>query len=100
MRTPSASHIWLSDVTTIEYVRNALKRVRKKESSLILAGQNLEDFDVDGIRQLCLNIPILFFMNRFFGMNGIVWTQLTADFINVVISYVIYTRLIGHSASS
>jgi type IV secretory pathway VirB4 component len=39
-------------VTTIEYIRNTLKRVRKKESSLILASQNLEDFDVDGIREL------------------------------------------------
>ena len=51
------------------------------------------------IRQLCLNIPILFLMNMFFGMNGIVWTQLTADVVNVVISYVIYARLIGDIAS-
>ena len=47
------------------------------------------------IRQLCLNIPILFIMNMLFGMSGIVWTQLTADLINVIISYVIYARLIG-----
>ena len=45
-------YIWLSNVTTIEYIRNTLKRVRKKESALILASQNLEDFDVDGIRDL------------------------------------------------
>ena len=45
-------YIWLSNITTIEYIRNTLKRVRKKESSLILASQNLEDFDVDGIREL------------------------------------------------
>ena len=45
-------YIWLSNVTTIEYIRNTLKRVRKKESSLILASQNLEDFDMDGIREL------------------------------------------------
>ena len=51
------------------------------------------------IRQLCLNIPLLFFLNMFFGMNGIVWTQLTADFINVAISYVIYARLIEDIAS-
>ena len=51
------------------------------------------------IRQLCLNIPILFLLNIFFGMNGIVWTQLTADIINVVISYVIYARLIEDIAS-
>ena len=41
------------------------------------------------IRQLGLNIPMLFLLNRLFGMTGIVWTQTVADSINVVISYVI-----------
>ena len=45
-------YIWLSKLTAIEYIRNRLKRVRKKESSMILASQNLEDFDVDGVREL------------------------------------------------
>lgn len=45
-------YIWLSNMTTIEYIRNTLKRVRKKDSSMILASQNLEDFDVQGIREL------------------------------------------------
>ena len=45
-------YIWLSSRMTIEYIRNTLKRVRKKESSLIMASQNLEDFNVDGIREL------------------------------------------------
>ena len=52
-------------------------------------------FQLAVIRQLCLNIPILLMMNVLFGMSGIVWTQLTADLINVVISYAIYIRLIG-----
>ena len=47
------------------------------------------------IRQLCLNIPILFILNYFFGMTGIIWTQVIADFMNVVISYVIYHKEIG-----
>ena len=42
------------------------------------------------IRQLFLNIPILILLDHLFGMEGIVWTQLIADFINVVISYIIY----------
>lgn len=46
------------------------------------------------IRQLCLNIPILLLMNALFGMTGIVWTQLTADIFNVLISYLIYFRII------
>lgn len=44
------------------------------------------------IRQLCLNIPILFVLNYFFGMTGIIWTQVIADFINTVVSYMIYNR--------
>ena len=47
------------------------------------------------IRQICLNIPILFLMNDLFGMSGIVWTQLIADVINVIVSYIIYGCLIG-----
>lgn len=46
------------------------------------------------IRQLCLNIPLLFLLNWLFGMSGIVWTQLVADFINVMISYVVYSHVI------
>ncbi len=45
------------------------------------------------IRQLCLNIPVLFLLDTLFGMNGIIWTQLTADIINVIISYIIYARV-------
>ena len=45
------------------------------------------------IRQLCLNIPILLLLNALFGMTGIVWTQMTADIINVLVSYLIYHRV-------
>ena len=45
-------YLWLSNLTTIEYIRNCLKRVRKRNSALILASQNLEDFDVQGVREL------------------------------------------------
>ncbi len=51
-------------------------------------------FQLAVIRQIFLNIPILFLMNYLFGMSGIVWTQFIADAINVVISYMIYERLI------
>lgn len=45
------------------------------------------------IRQLCLNIPLLFVMNALLGMVGIIWTQLTADILNVVFSYIIFFRV-------
>ena len=43
-------YLWLSNLPTIEYIRNCLKRVRKRNSALILASQNLEDFDIQGVR--------------------------------------------------
>ena len=45
-------YIWLSNPVAIEYIRNFLKRVRKKESALVLASQNLEDFDQPGVREM------------------------------------------------
>ncbi len=51
-------------------------------------------FYLAAIRQLCLNIPILFLFNALFGMTGIVWTQMTADIVNVAVSYVVYFRIL------
>ena len=45
-------YLWLTNPVAVTYIRNCLKRVRKKESSMILASQNLEDFDQPGIREL------------------------------------------------
>ena len=45
-------YIWLSNPTAIEYIRNCLKRVRKKESAMLLASQNLEDFDQEHVREM------------------------------------------------
>ena len=51
-------------------------------------------FLLAAIRQLCLNIPLLFLLDHLFGMTGIVWTQTVADAINVCISYTIFAGLI------
>ena len=62
-------YLWLSDPTVITYIRNALKRVRKKESALFLASQNLEDFTQPGIRELTrplFSIPVHQFIRRAF----------------------------------
>ncbi|WP_446692486.1 VirB4 family type IV secretion system protein [Ruminiclostridium cellobioparum] len=45
-------YLFLTNLTAIEYIRNFMKRVRKKDSAVILASQNLEDFNIDGIREL------------------------------------------------
>ncbi|HBA93028.1 MAG TPA: type VI secretion protein, partial [Ruminococcaceae bacterium] len=44
-------YLFLTNMTAIEYIRNTSKRVRKKDSSVILASQNIEDFMLDGIRE-------------------------------------------------
>ena len=44
-------YLFLTNMTAIEYIRNAMKRVRKKDSSVILASQNIEDFLIPSIRE-------------------------------------------------
>lgn len=44
-------YLFLTNMTAIEYIRNASKRVRKKDSAIILASQNIEDFLISGIRE-------------------------------------------------
>lgn len=44
-------YLFLTNMTAIEYIRNAMKRVRKKESAIILASQNIEDFLILSIRE-------------------------------------------------
>lgn len=44
-------YLFLTNLTAIEYIRNCMKRVRKKDSSIILASQNIEDFLIPGIRE-------------------------------------------------
>ncbi len=44
-------YLFLTNPIAIEYIRNCMKRVRKKNSAVILASQNLEDFNIDGVRE-------------------------------------------------
>lgn len=46
------AYLFLYNRTAIEYIRNGMKRCRKKESAFILASQNLEDFLQPEIREL------------------------------------------------
>lgn len=44
-------YLFLTNMTAIEYIRNGMKRVRKKESSFILASQNIVDFLLPEIKE-------------------------------------------------
>ena len=44
-------YLFLSNLTAVEYIRNAMKRVRKKESAVIIASQNVEDFLLPNVQE-------------------------------------------------
>ena len=44
-------YLFLTNLTAIEYIRNAMKRVRKKESAVILASQNVDDFLMPEVKE-------------------------------------------------
>ncbi len=44
-------------------------------------------------RQGLINIPLLFLMNHIFGLYGVVWTQLVADGITLIISFTMYAAV-------
>ena len=44
------------------------------------------------MRWAVFNIPMLFVLNHFIGMYGIVWSQVTADILTVALSAFVYFR--------
>ncbi|MGN1267073.1 MAG: MATE family efflux transporter [Dorea sp.] len=98
-------NVFIEDVETVAYGTEFLKARCFATPVMILSFHMVHfmqavdrgkiSFYLAVIRQICLNIPILFVLNYFFGMNGIIWTQVIADFINAVISYIIYNKEIG-----
>ncbi len=61
-------YLFLTNLTAIEYIRNAMKRVRKKESSIILASQNIEDFLLPEIKEFTK--PLFSIPTHQFLFNG------------------------------
>jgi len=45
------------------------------------------------IRHIILIIPIMIGMNLIWGLNGLIWSQLVADFLNAVVAYIIFRRV-------
>ncbi|MBQ8302488.1 MAG: MATE family efflux transporter [Clostridia bacterium] len=58
-------------------------------------GYGKQSLILSSLRQGVINIPLLFVMNHFFGLYGIVWTQLISDVVTGVISYAIYHHSLG-----
>ena len=57
-------------------------------------GKGGESLLLTSCRQGLINIPLLFLMNWIFGLYGVIWTQLLADSLTIVISFTLYRRVI------
>ena len=53
-------------------------------------GMGKQSLILSSLRQGVVNIPLLYLMNHFFGLYGIIWTQLVSDALTSVISYLVY----------
>ncbi|MBR6164313.1 MAG: MATE family efflux transporter [Clostridia bacterium] len=45
------------------------------------------------LRHIVLIIPVMILMNLIWGLAGLVWSQLAADFLNAVAAFMIYRRI-------
>lgn len=45
-------HVFLSNPIAVSYIRNAMKRVRKRDSMVVLGSQNIEDFLIPGVAEM------------------------------------------------
>ena len=78
-------YLFLTNLTAIEYIRNGMKRVRKKESSFILASQIIEDFLLREIKEFTkplFSIPT----NHFLFNPGNISAELFIDTLQLEIS--------------
>lgn len=56
-------------------------------------GKGPQSLLLSSCRQGIIFIPLMFGMNAIFGLYGVVWAQLLADGITLVISFVVYRRI-------
>ena len=96
------AHLFIADAQTVELASRFL-RVRVLATPLMfLSFFTVYTFQAFGkgrislflgvTRWLIFNIPMLFILNAVFGMYGIVWAQVTADTLTVLLSFYVYRR--------
>ena len=60
-------------------------------------GRGREALFLGVMRWAAFNIPMLFLLNRLFGMYGLVWSQLTADILTVSLSFAVHRHFMKTS---
>lgn len=96
------AHLFISDAQTVELASQFL-RIRVLATPLMFLsfftvymfqafGKGRISLFLGTTRWLVFNIPMLFLLNHIFGMFGIVWSQVTADTLTVILSFYVYRR--------
>lgn len=101
---PQVIALFIADAETVRYGMDFL-RINVLATPLMICnfqmsytfqamGKGTESLLLSSCRQGIINIPLLFIMNWLVGLYGIIWTQLLADSITIVISLLLYRRVI------
>ncbi|MBO5907582.1 MAG: MATE family efflux transporter [Clostridia bacterium] len=53
-------------------------------------GRGKQSLLLSSLRQGVVNIPLMFIMNHFFGLYGLVFTQIISDILTTAISFILY----------
>lgn len=96
------AHLFISDPQTVELASQFL-RIRVLATPLMFMsfftvylfqafGKGRIALFLGVTRWLVLNIPMLFLLNALVGMFGIVWAQVAADSLTVLLSFYIYRK--------
>ena len=101
---PEIMRIFIADIQTVELGTNFLRARALATPFMFLCFHPVNFFQAVGhggkaltlgvSRWAVFNIPLLFIMNYIFGMYGIVWTQVIADIMMVIVSFVVYNKFI------
>ncbi|HIV16943.1 MAG TPA: MATE family efflux transporter [Candidatus Alectryocaccobium stercorigallinarum] len=96
------SSFFISDAQTVEMASSFLQIRVLATPLMFLSFFTVYIFQAYGMGKISLflgtmrwavfNIPMLFILNGIFGMYGIVWSQVTADSINVIMSFIVYHK--------
>ena len=97
--------IFIDDSKTVELGTNFLRARTLATPFMFICFHLVNFFQAVGMgdralilgaaRWVIFNIPLLFVLNYFFGMYGIVWTQVIADIMMTLVSIIVYKKFIS-----
>lgn len=96
------AHLFIQDAQTVELASQFL-RIRVLATPLMFLsfftvylfqafGKGRVSLFLGVTRWLVFNIPMLFLLNAIFGMFGVVWAQVTADTLTVILSFYVFFK--------